>query len=84
MLGSFLCIDLKTGKEITVSAGKLTHGERVEYYNNPPIHQVVKYRSMTYGVKAAPRFARFYSFRAVEDLDDKLVDRYYEIIGEAK
>ena len=84
MLGSFLCIDIASGKDITVSAGKLTHGERVEYFNNPPIHQVVKYRSMTYGVKEAPRFARFYSFRAVEDLDDKLVDKYYEIIGDVK
>jgi ATP-dependent DNA ligase len=84
MLGSFLCIDLVSGKDITVSAGKLTHGERVEYFNNPPIHQVVKYRSMTYGVKEAPRFARFYNFRAVEDLDEKLVAKYYEIIGGAK
>lgn len=81
MLGSFLCIDLVSGKDITVSAGKLTHDERVEYFNNPPIHQVVKYRSMTYGVKEAPRFARFYSFRAVEDLDEKLVAKYDEIIG---
>jgi len=80
MLGSFLCVDLKTGNEITVGAGKLTHEERVECFINPPIHQVVKYRSMTYGVKSAPRFARFYSFRAVEDLDDKLVDNYNEIV----
>ena len=84
MLGSVLCIDLVSGKDITVSAGKLTHDERVEYFNNPPLHKVVKYRSMTYGVKAAPRFARFYSFRAVEDLDDKLVVKYYKIIGESK
>lgn len=82
MLGSLLCVDLKSGNEITISAGKLTHGERVEYFNNPPLHQVVKYRSMTYGVKEAPRFARFYSFRAVEDLDDKLFAKYNEIIGE--
>lgn len=82
MLGSFICIDLVSGKDITVSAGKLTHEERVEYFNTPPIHQVVKYRSMTYGVKEAPRFARFYSFRAVEDLDDKLVEKYYDIIRE--
>ena len=84
MVGSFLCIDLVSGNDITVSAGKLTHDERVEYFNNPPLHQVVKYRSMSYGVKKAPRFARFYSFRAVEDLDDKLVDKYYEIIGRSK
>lgn len=82
MVGSFLCIDLLSEREITVSAGKLTHDERVEYFNNPPLHQVVKYRSMVYGVKKAPRFARFYSFRAVEDLDNKLVDSYYKIIGE--
>lgn len=81
MVGSFLCIDLVSGNDITVSAGKLTHDERVEYFNNPPLHQVVKYRSMTYGVKKAPRFARFYSFRAIEDLDDKLVVKYYEIVG---
>lgn len=80
MVGSFLCIDLVSGRDITVSAGKLTHEERVEYFNTPPLHQVVKYRSMTYGVKKAPRFARFYSFRAVEDLDGKLVDKYYEIV----
>lgn len=81
MVGSFLCIDLLSEREITVSAGKLTHEQRVEYFNTPPLHQVVKYRSMKYGVKEAPRFARFYSFRAPEDLDDKLVDRYYKIIG---
>lgn len=80
MLGAFLCIDLMSGMEITVGAGKLTHKERKNYFDNPPLHQLIKYRSMNTGVKDLPRFPRFYSFRAIEDMDEILVVKYNKLM----
>lgn len=73
MLGSFLCVDSKTGNEITVGAGKLSHSERTlvwemqEHY----VGKIVKYRSMTGGVKDKPRFPRFIDWRELSDMDEK-------------
>lgn len=73
MLGSFLCVDSKTGKEITVGAGKLSHAERTlvwemqEHY----LGKIVKYRSMAGGVKDKPRFPRFIDWRELSDMDEK-------------
>lgn len=81
MVGSFEAIDLASGKAITIGAGKMNHKDREHYWHNQPIGEVVKYRSMTYGVKDAPRFGRFYAFRSLEDLDDMLYDKAVEIIN---
>ena len=46
--------------------------------------ELIKYKSMTYGVKDAPRFGRFYSFRSLEDLDDVLYDKAVKVISTQK
>ena len=82
IVGSFEAIDLASGEPIKVGAGKLTHEERVHYWDNPPMGEITKYKSMTYGIKSDPRFARHYSFRAAEDLDDVLFEKYGKVIKE--
>lgn len=84
MVGAFLCIDLVSGMVIKVGAGKLTHLEREEYFKNPPIGQLTKYRSLLTGVKDAPRHARHINFRNPSDLDDELYLKYIRIIKELK
>lgn len=78
-LGSFLCIDSKTGKEIKVGAGKLNHQERKEIWDNQKdfLGKIVKYRSMSGGVKDKPRFPRFISWRAFNDLDVKSLHKNF-------
>lgn len=73
MLGSFLCVDSKTGNEITVGAGKLTHDERIDVWNNQSkyLGKILKYRSMSGGVKDKPRFPRFIDWRDLSDMDEK-------------
>lgn len=70
MVGALICRDIKTGNEIKVGAGKLTHEERVYYWlnHNEIVGKVIKYRHLTVGVKDKPRHARFIGFRAEEDM----------------
>lgn len=82
MVGSFICIDLKTGNEIRVGAGRLTHEKRVKYFNNPPLGFISKYMSMATGVKDLPRHPRHYEWRAKVDIDDELLVKYDEIVKE--
>lgn len=84
MVGSFEAIDLASGKVINIGAGKMNHKDREHYWHNQPIGEIVKYKSMTYGVKDAPRFGRFYSFRSLEDLDDVLYGKAVEVIRQIK
>jgi DNA ligase 1 len=60
----------KEGKEFKISPGKLTHPERVQVWQNKEslIGHWLKYRSMTYGVKDAPRHGRFLCWRDVSDV----------------
>lgn len=73
MLGSFLCIDVKTGEHIKVGAGKLKHHERLEVWDQRDVylHAIVKYRSMSTGVKDKPRFPRFIDWRLADDIADE-------------
>lgn len=80
MIGAFTGIDVESGILITVGAGKLTHSERVEAFENPPIGSVAKYRSMTSGVKDLPRFPRFISYRDITDLDEVTLSKVEAII----
>ena len=82
IVGSLLAIDVETGMQITIGAGKLDHSERAVLLDNPPIGWIAKYRSMDTGVKNLPRFPRFMEWRAIEDMDDKLVGKVEEIIKE--
>lgn len=70
MVGMLVCKDLETGLEIDVGAGKLTHEERIYYWNNPGemVDQIIKYRSMDKGVKNLPRFARYICKRSESDI----------------
>jgi hypothetical protein len=68
MLGSFRC--LWGGKEITVSAGELTHEERREIWETRndvipivAIGAVITFKYMAYGAKDLPRFPRYVSER---------------------
>ena len=70
MVGSLRCRDLKTGQEIMVSAGRLTHDERKKLFDSQElaVGQVIKYRAMPYGKKNLPRFPTFQCFRAPFDM----------------
>lgn len=70
MAGSFICKDLASGATIKVGAGKMTHQEREDVWENKELYigKFIKYRSMTTGVKDLPRFPRFIEWRAEEDI----------------
>lgn len=59
-----------TGNEFKVSPGKMKHVERVEVWLNRGLYygKWLKYRSMTYGVKDAPRHGRFLCWRDESDV----------------
>lgn len=69
MVGALECIDIKTGKEITVSAGSMPHEDRVKYLLEPGliVGQTIKYKCFPKGVKDKPRFPTFQSLRAESD-----------------
>lgn len=60
-LGTLICKDIKTGQEIKVGPGNLTHIERDYLWVNPDkiIGQVIKYKSFPKGVKDKPRFPTY-------------------------
>lgn len=70
LIGSLLCKDIKTGKEIIVGAGALDHKQRKFYFENPTliIGKVIKYKYFPKGIKDKPRFPTFHSFRIKSDL----------------
>lgn len=69
LLGSLRCRDVKSGREITVSAGSMPHSERAAYWANPSalIGQAIKYKHFPKGVKDKPRFPTFVSLRMESD-----------------
>jgi DNA ligase-1 len=70
MVGSFECKNLKDGKMITVSPGKMPHDERKYYFEHPEaiVAKVIKYKHFPKGVKDKPRFPTFQCIRAPEDM----------------
>lgn len=70
MVGSFICKDITSGEIITVGAGKLNHNQRVEIWltQKDYVGKILKYTSMDAGVKRLPRFPRWISWRAEEDM----------------
>jgi len=68
MVGGFVVKDLKTGVEFNCAPGKLSHAERTELFGQPLEGKILKYRSMSYGVKDAPRFPRFIGWRSALDM----------------
>lgn len=69
MVGSMLCLDVKTQKEITVAAGCMTDEEALYYFRNPGelIGQTIKYKSFPKGVKDKPRFPTFQAIKGAAD-----------------
>ena len=70
MVGALICKDVKTGNEITVSAGRMAHEERLLFFVDQKrlIGQVIKYKHFPKGVKDKPRFPTFQSLRAPSDI----------------
>lgn len=70
MLGGFICRDVKTGKSIRVAPGKLSHGERINLWQerDKVPGRTLTYRHMPVNVKDAPNFARFISWREKFDM----------------
>jgi DNA ligase-1 len=68
-LGAMICKDVKTGKEITVGAGRMPHGDRELYFKHPEIiiGETIKYKHFPKGVKVKPRFPTFQSLRSDSD-----------------
>lgn len=63
MIGTLICMDIKTGKEVRVAPGKLSHAERKLPCTF--LGAVITYRSFPTGTVNAPRFPRFHTFRDV-------------------
>ena len=70
MVGSFECIDKKTGKQITVSAGTMPHEDRIKYFQNQNLvlGKLIKYKHFPKGVKDKPRFPTFQCIRSESDI----------------
>lgn len=70
MVGALICKNLNDGETIKVSAGCMSHEERVSYFLNPEklIGKVVKYKHFAHGQKDKPRFPTFQCLRAESDL----------------
>jgi len=69
-VGRMLCRNIKDGKAITVSPGRMTDEERVKYFENPAllIGQVIKYQHFPKGVKDKPRFPTYQTIRTPSDI----------------
>lgn len=70
MVGVLHCKDVKTGVKIEVSPGKMSHADRVKFWEQPEliIDKVIKYKHFPRGVKDKPRFPTFQSFRDPVDM----------------
>jgi hypothetical protein len=69
MVGALLLLTPE-GKEIKIGAGKMTHDERIFYWNNPDkiVGEPVKYAFLAVGEMNKPRHGRYISIRAKEDM----------------
>jgi len=70
MVGKLIGIDLISGKEVTISPGKMTHAERKLYFEQPEliIGKISKYKHFPHGAKDKPRFPIHLSIRPEWDL----------------
>lgn len=70
MVGALECIEVKTGLQILVSPGEMTHEERVMYFNNPEliVGKTISFRHLPTGRKTFPRFPTFKSIRGPADI----------------
>lgn len=70
MIGALWLRDIHSGEEVKVGAGKLTHEERILYFQQPELilGELVKYAFLATGKKDLPRHPRYISRRAWEDI----------------
>lgn len=70
MVGSLVCVDVKSGREIEVGPGSMTHADRRFYFENQSalIDQTIKYKHFPKGVKDKLRFPLFVSIRSETDI----------------
>lgn len=70
MVGTLICCDPKTNEECRVSAGCMTHEERLYYFRHPEqiIGKVIKRKHFAHGRKDAPRMATFQSIKIPSDV----------------
>lgn len=70
LVGSLQCLVVKTGEEITVAAGRMTHHEREVYFRNQEhlIGKTIKYKFFPKGGKDKPRFPTFQCIRVESDM----------------
>lgn len=60
---------LSAGQIVTVSAGSMTHADRVMYFKHPEmlVGKTIKMKTFLKGIKDAPRFPTFNGFRSESD-----------------
>lgn len=70
MVGALNCTDIKSGLEITVGPGAMSHTDRIYYFNNQSelLGKTISYKSFPKGKKDKPRFPTFVNIRPEEDL----------------
>lgn len=69
MVGTIVIEDLVTKERVNLSPGRLTHHERVSYWQSKElIGKIVKYKTFKYGAVNAPRFSTFQGLRHEDDL----------------
>lgn len=70
MVGTLVCRDVKTGREIEVGPGSMTHADRRYYFENQLslINETIKYKHFPKGVKDKLRFPLFVAVRSKEDI----------------
>ena len=76
MVGALVGIDINTGEEVRIGAGRMDHAERAEVWvtRGDFIGRLAKYKFMATGIKDKPRHARFISWRNLEDVDPTVVE----------
>lgn len=69
MVGALGCTDIKTGKDIKVAAGCMTHDERRRYFEQPGLilGKRIKYLTFPKGVLNKPRQPTFQSIKMEAD-----------------
>jgi hypothetical protein len=70
MVGRLVGIDKKTGKPMICAPGRMTHQERIDYFNFPEkiVGQLVKFKHFEKGVKDKHRFATYQCIRTASDI----------------
>jgi len=75
MVGALIGLDINSGIEVKIGAGKLTHEQRKEVWENRGdyIGRLAKYKFMDSGQKDLPRHPRWVGWRELTDVDPEVV-----------